>query len=173
MDIITFGSPCQDMSIAGKRSGLDGSRSSLFYEAVRIIKEMRCATDGRYPRFAVWENVPGAFSSNRGEDFRCVLESLCQVKDETLTFFSLIYLRSFYWGYSPVSDYRLHLLPDRLNKKPNRFFRDFQKIFNLFILQKNSTEFLDALTYCRVRYTAPGSNRALFFFANKRFAQVF
>lgn len=85
VDIITFGSPCQDMSIAGKRSGLDGSRSSLFYEAVRIIKEMRCATDGRYPRFAVWENVPGAFSSNKGEDFRCVLESLCRVSDETVS----------------------------------------------------------------------------------------
>ena len=85
VDIITFGSPCQDMSIAGKRSGLDGSRSSLFYEAVRIIKEMRCATDGRYPRFAVWENVPGAFSSNKGEDFRCVLESLCRVRDETIS----------------------------------------------------------------------------------------
>ena len=85
VNIITFGSPCQDMSIAGKRSGLDGSRSSLFYEAVRIIKEMRCATDGRYPRFAVWENVPGAFSSNKGEDFRCVLESLCRVRDETIS----------------------------------------------------------------------------------------
>ena len=81
VDIITFGSPCQDMSIAGKRSGLDGSRSSLFYEAVRIIKEMRCATNGKYPRFCVWENVPGAFSSNKGEDFRCVLESLCRVRD--------------------------------------------------------------------------------------------
>ncbi len=81
VDIITFGSPCQDMSIAGKRSGLDGSRSSLFYEAVRIVKEMRCATNGRYPRFIVWENVPGAFSSNKGEDFRCVLEEICKVKD--------------------------------------------------------------------------------------------
>lgn len=85
VDIITFGSPCQDMSIAGKRSGLDGSRSSLFYEAVRIIKEMRCATNGKYPRFCVWENVPGAFSSNKGEDFRCVLESLCRVKDKTVS----------------------------------------------------------------------------------------
>lgn len=85
VDIITFGSPCQDMSIAGKRSGLDGSRSSLFYEAVRIINEMRCATNGKYPRFAVWENVPGAFSSNKGEDFRCVLESLCRVRDETVS----------------------------------------------------------------------------------------
>ena len=85
VDIITFGSPCQDMSIAGKRSGLDGSRSSLFYEAVRIIKEMRCATNGKYPRFAVWENVHGAFSSNKGEDFRAVLESLCRVKDKTVS----------------------------------------------------------------------------------------
>ena len=76
VDIITFGSPCQDMSIAGRRSGLDGSRSSLFYEAVRIIKEMRCATGGKYPRYIVWENVPGAFSSNKGEDFKAVLEAV-------------------------------------------------------------------------------------------------
>ena len=76
VDIITFGSPCQDMSVAGRRDGLDGSRSSLFYEAVRIIKEMRCATDGKYPRYIVWENVPGAFSSNKGEDFKAVLEAV-------------------------------------------------------------------------------------------------
>ena len=85
VDIITFGSPCQDMSVAGKRAGLDGSRSNLFYEAIRIVKEMRCATNGKYPRFIVWENVPGAFSSNKGEDFRCVLESVCKVKDETVS----------------------------------------------------------------------------------------
>ena len=83
VDIITFGSPCQDMSVAGKRDGLDGSRSSLFYEAVRIVKEMRCKTDGKYPKYIVWENVPGAFSSNKGEDFRCVLESICRICDET------------------------------------------------------------------------------------------
>ena len=82
VDIITFGSPCQDMSVAGKRDGLGGSRSSLFYEAIRIIKEMREATDGKYPRFIVWENVPGAFSSNRGDDFRAVLKEICKVKDE-------------------------------------------------------------------------------------------
>ena len=76
VDIITFGSPCQDMSMAGRRDGLDGKRSSLFYEAVRIIKEMRCATNGKYPRYIVWENVPGAFSSNRGEDFKAVLETV-------------------------------------------------------------------------------------------------
>ena len=81
VDIITFGSPCQDMSVAGKRSGLDGSRSSLFYEAIRIIKEMRGDTDGKYPRYIVWENVPGAFSSNKGQDFRAVLEEVCKVKD--------------------------------------------------------------------------------------------
>lgn len=81
VDIITFGSPCQDMSIAGKRSGLDGSRSSLFYEAIRIIKEMRCATNGKYPRYCVWENVPGAFSSNGGRDFQSVLETVISVKE--------------------------------------------------------------------------------------------
>ena len=80
VDIITFGSPCTDMSIAGRREGLDGSRSSLFYEAVRIVKEMRCATDGKYPRYIVWENVPGAFSSNKGADFQSVLEEICSVK---------------------------------------------------------------------------------------------
>ncbi len=85
VDIVTFGSPCQDMSAAGRRGGLDGSRSCLFYEAVRIIKEMRCATDGKYPRYAVWENVPGAFSSNGGEDFRAVLEALCSVKIENVS----------------------------------------------------------------------------------------
>ena len=76
VEIITFGSPCQDMSIAGKRSGLNGNRSSLFYEAIRIIKEMRCATNGKYPRYIVWENVPGAVSSNGGEDFKAVLEAV-------------------------------------------------------------------------------------------------
>ncbi|AOT72256.1 DNA (cytosine-5-)-methyltransferase [Geosporobacter ferrireducens] len=85
VDIITFGSPCQDLSIAGKRDGLDGKRSSLFYEAIRIVKEMRCATDGKKPRYIVWENVPGAFSSNKGEDFRCVLEGICHIENETIS----------------------------------------------------------------------------------------
>lgn len=76
VDIITFGSPCTDMSVAGKRAGLDGKQSVLFYEAIRIIKEMRKATHGRYPRYIVWENVPGAFSSNNGEDFKAVLEAV-------------------------------------------------------------------------------------------------
>ena len=82
VDIITFGSPCTDMSVAGKRAGLEGRQSCLFYQAIRIVKEMRCATDGKYPRFIVWENVPGAFSSNKGEDFKAVLEAVCSVKGE-------------------------------------------------------------------------------------------
>lgn len=76
VDIITFGSPCQNLSIAGNRTGLDGEKSSLFFEAVRVIKEMRDSTNGRYPAIAVWENVYGAFSSNKGADFRVVLETL-------------------------------------------------------------------------------------------------
>ena len=80
VDCITFGSPCQDLSIAGRRAGLAGGRSGLFVEAVRIIKEMRKATDEMYPTFVVWENVPGAFSSNGGEDFRTVLEELARVE---------------------------------------------------------------------------------------------
>lgn len=87
VDIVTFGSPCQDLSVAGKRAGLkheangdeETTRSGLFMEAVRIIKEMREATNGEYPKFALWENVPGAFSSNKGEDFRIVLEELIKI----------------------------------------------------------------------------------------------
>ena len=129
VDIITFGSPCQDMSIAGKRTGLNGSRSSLFHEAIRIIREMRCASNGKYPRYIVWENVPGAFSSNGGEDFRCVLEELCQVKEPDVSIpkpakwekageilgesFSLAY-RTFdaqYWGV-PQRRMRIYLVAD-------------------------------------------------------------
>ena len=80
VDIITFGSPCQDLSVAGKREGLAGARSGLFMEAVRIIREMRTATGGQYPRFAVWENVPGAYSSNSGQDFRAVLEEITETE---------------------------------------------------------------------------------------------
>ena len=83
VDIITFGSPCQDLSIAGKRAGIqEGQRSNLFFQAVRIIREMREATDGEYPKYCVWENVPGAFSSNHGEDFRAVLEAVIGIKEE-------------------------------------------------------------------------------------------
>lgn len=80
VDCITFGSPCQGLSMAGKRLGFDDNRSVLFLDAARIIKEMRVATNGMYPTFAVWENVPGAFSSNGGEDFRAVLEELARVE---------------------------------------------------------------------------------------------
>ena len=87
VDVVSFGSPCQDLSVAGKRAGLkhedngddETTRSGLFMEAIRIIKEMRKATNGLYPRFAIWENVPGAFSSNKGEDFRTVLEELIKI----------------------------------------------------------------------------------------------
>lgn len=85
VDIITFGSPCQDLSIAGKREGLHGNRSGLFNEAIRIVKEMRIATNGEKPRYIVWENVTGAFSSNKGEDFRVVLEEVCKIKDESVS----------------------------------------------------------------------------------------
>ena len=81
VDCITFGSPCQDLSIAGRRAGLAGERSGLFMEAVRIIKEMRRETHGSYPVVVIWENVPGAFSSNGGEDFRAVLEELARVEE--------------------------------------------------------------------------------------------
>ena len=86
VDIIAGGSPCQDVSVAGRRAGIGGERSGLFFEMIRIIKEMRDETSKRAdefvrPRYAVWENVPGAFSSNEGEDFRIVLEEFCKVKD--------------------------------------------------------------------------------------------
>ncbi|WP_114950109.1 DNA cytosine methyltransferase [Trueperella pyogenes] len=83
VNIISFGSPCQDLSIAGRRAGLDGSRSNLFFHAIRIIKEMRQATDAQYPRFAIWENVPGAFSSNKGDDFHDVLKHFIAICDQS------------------------------------------------------------------------------------------
>ena len=98
VDIVTGGSPCQDLSVAGKRAGLDGERSGLFMEQIRIIKEMRnecirqlrvrgAAYDVRSirPRFMVWENVPGAFSSNKGQDFRAVLEETARIVDKDAT----------------------------------------------------------------------------------------
>lgn len=90
--VIAGGSPCQDMSVAGQRAGLDGSRSNLFHEQIRIIKEMRehdrkAGRTGKYirPRFMVWENVPGAFSSNKGKDFQAVLQAIVSVTDDTAT----------------------------------------------------------------------------------------
>ena len=89
VDCITAGSPCQDLSVAGKRAGLEGERSGLFMEQIRIIKEMRQADEQRgrtdefiRPRYMVWENVPGALSSNKGEDFRCVLEETVRIVQE-------------------------------------------------------------------------------------------
>jgi len=86
VDVIIGGSPCQDLSVAGKKAGLAGERSSLFMEQIRIIKEMRAADEARgrtakfiRPRFMVWENVPGAFSSNKSEDFRTVLEETARI----------------------------------------------------------------------------------------------
>ena len=76
VDIISFGSPCQNLSTAGNQKGLDGEKSQLFFEAVRVIDEMRCATNGKYPKYIIWENVAGAFSSNKGQDFRRVLEEI-------------------------------------------------------------------------------------------------
>ena len=85
VDIITFGSPCQDLSMAGKRAGIyEGQRSNLFFESTRIIEEMRNATANKYPRFAVWENVLGAFSSNEGRDFQAVLQAFVSICDPGL-----------------------------------------------------------------------------------------
>lgn len=88
VDVITGGSPCQDLSIAGKRAGLAGARSGLFMEQIRVIKEMReadakrgRANDAVRPRFMVWENVKGAFSSNGGKDFAAVLEETIRVAE--------------------------------------------------------------------------------------------
>lgn len=76
VDIISFGSPCQDLSTAGKRAGMKGERSGLFFQGTRITKEMLDATEGRYPRFLIWENVRGALNSNKGEDFKTVIEEI-------------------------------------------------------------------------------------------------
>ena len=82
VDIICGGSPCQDLSVAGKQAGLhEGERSHLFFEMTRIIKQMREATNGKYPRYCIWENVPGAFSSNKGYDFLAVLKAFAEIAD--------------------------------------------------------------------------------------------
>ena len=82
VDIISGGSPCQDLSVAGKQAGIHaGERSHLFFEMTRIIKEMRDSTNGKYPRYIIWENVPGAFSSNKGKDFLAVLQAFAEIAD--------------------------------------------------------------------------------------------
>lgn len=107
VDVLTNSSPCQDLSVAGKRAGLDGERSGLFSEAIRITKEMRehdavgRADEYIRPRFWGWENVPGAFSSNRGEDFRSVIEQVARIIEPT----AVIPLpEKGRWGYSGVVD---------------------------------------------------------------------
>ncbi|HOF41752.1 MAG TPA: DNA cytosine methyltransferase, partial [Candidatus Hydrogenedentes bacterium] len=92
VDIVCGGSPCQDLSVAGARAGLAGVRSGLFMEQTRVVKEMRDADRLRgrtahlvRPRFMVWENVPGAFSSADGEDFRAVLEETIRIADDSLS----------------------------------------------------------------------------------------
>ncbi len=79
VDCIVFGSPCQDLSIAGKGGGLEGSRSGLFHEAIRVIKEMRDATKNEFPKWTIWENVPGALSSNKGNDFARVIDEMANI----------------------------------------------------------------------------------------------
>lgn len=79
VDAVAFGSPCQDLSTAGKRAGLEGGRSSMFYEATRIIKEMKDATGNEFPKWVIWENVVGALSSRGGDDFEAVLREMAEL----------------------------------------------------------------------------------------------
>ena len=102
VDVICGGSPCQDLSVAGLRKGLAGERSGLFMDQVRIVKEMRAEDERRgvsddfiRPRYLVWENVPGAFSSANGEDFRAVIEEIVHIKDSTCHLVSRSFRRSF------------------------------------------------------------------------------
>lgn len=85
VDCITFGSPCQDLSVAGKREGITGKQSSLFNEAIRVISEMKIKTHGNYPKFVIWENVPGVFSSNKGDDFKYVLEQFGKIQQSDIS----------------------------------------------------------------------------------------
>jgi DNA (cytosine-5)-methyltransferase 1 len=83
IDVVAWGSPCQDLSVAGKRAGLDGERSSLFHEGIRLITELRKATNGQYPRISIWENVAGALSSNSGRDFYTVIDQMAEAGAHT------------------------------------------------------------------------------------------
>ena len=78
IDVVAWGSPCQDLSVAGKRAGLEGGRSNLFHEGIRIIKELRKETNGQYPRISIWENVVGALNSNRGADFGVIIDEMAE-----------------------------------------------------------------------------------------------
>lgn len=83
VDIITFGSSCQDMAMCGNRSGIYGPKSKVFFDCTRIIKEMRDATHGASPTWIIWENVYGAFSSNKGGDFHTIIKEICSIGDRT------------------------------------------------------------------------------------------
>ncbi len=157
VDIITFGSPCQDMSIAGKREGLSGSRSNLFYEAIRIVKEMRCKSNGKYPRYIVWENVPGAFSSNKGEDFKAVLEEICKIKYQGISVpkpkkwskagnivgdgFSIAWrvLDAQYWGV-PQRRKRIYLVADFAGECANEILFESKSLYGNFKESKDKTK---------------------------------
>lgn len=78
IDVVAWGSPCQDLSKAGKQQGLTGSRSGLFYEGMRIINEIQKETNGLYPRFSIWENVAGSLTSNKGADFGAILDAMAE-----------------------------------------------------------------------------------------------
>lgn len=78
IDVVAWGSPCQDLSVAGKRAGLEGGRSNLFHEGIRIIKELQEETNGQYPRISIWENVVGALNSNGGADFGIILNEMAE-----------------------------------------------------------------------------------------------
>lgn len=156
VDIITFGSPCQNMSTAGKREGLNGEQSGLFYQAIRIVKEMRCVTNRKYPRYIVWENVPGAFSSNKGEDFRCVLEEVCKIGDDTVSVpqfkkwrsageivgdgFSVAWrtLGAEFWGV-PQRRHRIFLVADFGGESAGKVLFDSENLSGHFEKSKNSS----------------------------------
>ena len=139
VDLVCGGSPCQDLSCAGKRAGLQGKRSGLFMEQVRVIREMRerdtaagRTADAVRPRYMVWENVPGAFSCSGGEDFRAVLEETCRIVDDTISIprppdgawlsagaimgnqFSVAWrvLDAQYWPHTPQRRRRIYLVAD-------------------------------------------------------------
>ena len=162
VDIISFGSPCQGLSLAGRREGLQDPRSGLFLEAIRIIEEMRLATNNEYPRYAVWENVPGAFASNGGEDFRTVLESLCRCCDKQVHVprpnkwersgeivadsFSLAWrqLNSQYWGV-PQRRRRIFLVVDLRGRSAGKILFEQEVLFGNF----------ETSNYCREENPRP------------------
>ncbi|HEN0367633.1 TPA: DNA (cytosine-5-)-methyltransferase [Streptococcus agalactiae] len=169
VDIITFGSPCQDMSIAGKRAGLDGSRSNLFYEAIRIIKEMREKTNGTKPRYAVWENVPGAFSSNKGADFEKVLKEIASIKGHQIDAsrpskwqnaglimaddFSLAWrvLDAQYWGV-PQRRRRIYLVCDFNGRSAGEILFEFEGLSGNF--KESQKAWKEATGYLRTGITS-------------------